>query len=229
MKRLKYSCPFGGKIYPFYLALFSSLIPMFGLMFTGSGPFFRLILMFACPFAVLTACFFMEQSLTDDERIICESCESPLWLPANPALAEAVRGRTGFPNRYTLIAAFIGVVFAASFVAGSPAREPNYTAAACSIAPAALFVMTQMIHSFMWGTLDETAVYTIIPIDHMYDVKHRGKHGAEWYESYLVFYQPDGRYTLHAKDGDGDANCVVIVKYHGLVTWLPYREERNLM
>ena len=89
--------------------------------------------------------------------------------------------------------------------------------------------MIQMIHSFMWGTLDETAVYTIIPIDHMYDVKHRGKHGAEWYESYLVFYQPDGRYTLHAKDGDGDANCVVIVKYHGLVTWLPYREERNLM
>ena len=227
MKRLKYICPFGGKQYPLFLAAISVLVPLFGLLFSDITPYFRMLMMFACPLAVLTACFFWEQSLTDDEREICNSCAMPLWLPANPALAEAVRKRTGYPNRYTFSVGLICLFFSVSFlvpVAGTTGAVP--TAAACCMAPGAVFIVLQLIHTYLWSTVDETTVYTIIPIDHMYDVRHTGKNGNVWYESYLVFYQPDGRYTLHARKGDGNANAVVIVKHRGLVTWLPYKEER---
>lgn len=226
MKLLKYSCPFGGKIYPMYLALASILIPTFGLMLTDISPFYRIAALFGCPIAVLTACFFIEQALTDDEKAICNDCENPLWLPANPALADAVRNRIHFPNRHTFSAVFVSIIFGASILTQMIARESGASIAVCAMAPGGLFVMFQLIYTYLWSTVDETTVYTIIPIDHMYDVRHTGKHGREWYESYIVFYQPDGRYTLHAHDGDGSANSVVIVKHRGMVTWLPYKEER---
>ena len=229
MKRLKYACPFGGKRFPFYLAAISALFPLFGMMLTDTAPLFRFILMFACPIAVLTACFFWEQALTDDEKEICASCELPLWLPANSELAEAVRDRTSFPNVKTVIVGVITAIFAVSFLVPSAGGVTNYSLVGLCIIPGMLFVLFQLFESIIWGTVDESTVYTIIPIDHMYDVKHTDKNGTVWYESYLVFYQPDGRYTLHARDGDGNANSVVIVKHRGLVTWLPYREERNLI
>lgn len=229
MKRLKYSCPFGGKVYPFYLALASVFVPTIGMLFTDINPFFQLVLMFACPLAVLTACFFMNQNLTSDEREICAATELPLWLPANPALAAAVRERVTFPNEATLYAVLFSVICGGNLLLPRMSGGSLSSALVCCLAPAGIFVTFQLIHVMIWRTLDETAVYTIIPIDHMYDVKHTGKHGRVWYESYLVFYQPDGRYTLHAKTGDGSANCVVIVKHRGLVTWLPYKEERTLM
>ncbi|MBR3417992.1 MAG: hypothetical protein IKG82_04805 [Oscillospiraceae bacterium] len=45
--------------------------------------------------------------------------------------------------------------------------------------------------------------------------------GETWYENYLVFYQPDGRYVLKIPKGGHFCSAVIIVLYHGAVTWLP--------
>ena len=74
-----------------------------------------------------------------------------------------------------------------------------------------------------WKTIDNTAVFTTVPVHHMFDVVHKNRRSrSEWTESYIVVYLPDGRYVLHAQKGDGDARGITFVKYRGSVMWLPY-------
>ena len=219
MKRLKYQCPFGGKQYPIYAAFVSFMLaPMIGIPLDVSFTAMALI-MAGLPVAALIVCFFIEQHLTAGERAIIADTAYPLWMPAPPELQEAVRNAKSKPSPilFTLIIPLIGLEFAILFPEHS---EPNKGLAMVILL---LYVGVFLADWFMrgeWQHADDTTVYTMVDIHHMYDVEHHDKHNT-WTVSYLVFYQPDGRYVLRAERGMGNVNSIYILKYRGMVIWIP--------
>ncbi len=223
---LKYSCPFGGKTYPGIVAMIVALIALMGSTFSGSSTFVVILASIGLPLVVLAVFFWLEHLLTDEERRVIESTELPLWLPATPDLIEGVRARKNrFTSRMVSIM-IIGAIFMLAFL--SPKRgEPNYSAMLTVGIVTAVIILFDYLMRSRWNYIDETAVYTTVPIDHMYDVTHHGKHGRTWVESYIVFYLPDGRYVLHAESGDGRARAITLVRWHGMVMWLPFYGDRE--
>ena len=220
MKKLKYSCPFGGKTYPPILACIAAILCPVGALINGLPFSVSVALIAAAPLAVLTVCFLIEQRLTDAERVLIAESEMPLWQPAPPALIERAR-KTGYvPGACAVYGTFAAIGGALAFL--SPASDASDLRIALMMVPfAAILWFIDFILRAGWKTADETTVYTVVPIHHMYDVEHHSEHHVT-VESYLVFYLPDGRYTLHVPKGSGIANAVCIIKYGRLVTWTPY-------
>lgn len=235
MKRLKRSCPFGGKQYPGYLLLFSLI---FGVCFGIIGfPSLVSVMMLLSPIIVVTVSYAVEQHLTAGERDIIAKTQNPLWQPVTPEIkARILEQQTGtqlsLKAMVTVSLALAGLLF---LVGISPSRSshksmvrPDIMLGISLVAAAGVFIWLMVAKGIgaNWLEIDDTAVFTQVPIHHMYDITHHGKHGRQWVESYLVFYQPDGRYILHAPKDSGFGNTVTVVKFRGSLTWV-VTEERH--
>ena len=218
MKRLKFSCPFGGKNYPLALTFGLTFFPILLAADKGLPIPALILLMILIPIAVLSICFLIEQRLTDGEKLIIEESEMPFWEMAPKDLQEAVRRRSQPVNTNLLITC--GMLFAFSMPAIGGTGHFGYLFIIASIM--ALVIIVDNIRRKQWREIDDTALCITVPIHHMYDVVRQGRYGNGFTESYIVFYLPDGRYTLKAKRGSGYASSVTIVQFRGMYLWLPY-------
>ena len=223
---LKFSCPFGGKTYPIIIATIVLFIAMTGSMFSGLPPFLMFGAMIGLPLGVLAVCCWLEHRLSAEEQMIVSDTDLPLWMPATPELIEGVRARKNkFTTRMVTIM-IIGAMFMLAVITPKHG-EPNFTAMfTIGIVTAAIIGLDYLLRS-RWNSIDGSAVFTTVPIDHMYSVTHHGRYGRTWEESYIVFYLPDGKYILHAESGDGRAQAITLVRYQGMVMWLPFYGDRE--
>lgn len=233
MKRLKYKCPFNGKNYPAILATIGFYLgPLIGVTMMLDEKI-TILISFGLPILILAICFWNEQRLSEAEQTMVEYAEAPLWVQVTPEIQQEITKRKGeFDqplSKIFIICGAVGcvVLFGSMFFSGHRANPVDVVPAAVSVAAGAMVVLMLLrIRSKQWNHMDETAVYTKIPIDHMFDVTHHSKHST-WTTSYLVFYQPDGRYVLRVRDKIGGfANMVTIVKYNNMLTWY-LSEERD--
>ncbi|MCQ2407599.1 MAG: hypothetical protein MJ065_03610 [Oscillospiraceae bacterium] len=239
MKRLKFRNPFGGHSWPVIIAG-SALVIALPLALIPDIPAGIKFLMFLIPPAALIIGWLAFQRLSAGEREIVESLSYPLWEPVTPEIKSAVTEKMS-STQYSLTGAFavsIGaflLFFLMPFMSSrksyshtdSVMRDPKFALAAGCIGAVVVFVIimfTKGIGAF-WLSIDDSAVFTKVPIDHMYDIKNHGRYGRVWYTSYLVFYQPDGRYTLRAPKDSGSCNTVVIVKFRNRITWYTAYEQ----
>lgn len=221
MKRLKFACPFGGKKYPMYIMLA-------GLIFIPAAAEWLLDPEFSSLLAILLLgeliiafiCWFIEHHLSPEERETCSSMLPPLWEPVSEAVLNELGEQSGHVSREAGSAIGIGAVLAVSNLLPTR-RHPEINPRAAfifGVIAAAVFA-ADLFRRMLWKNADSSAVCTEIPIDHMYEVTHHSRRRT-WTESYLVFYQPEGKYILKAKPGCGDVGKIVVVKYHGMVTWV---------
>lgn len=217
MKWLKLSCPFGGKQYPIYVALAVLVISAVTLVNTNVSSPLELALL--AVLISLIVCWYIEQRLTPEERSMCAGKMPPLWEPVSMDILEDVRAQTNHISREASGAMMLAGAMALRFF--MPRRGyPNPQAGwACLFLVGIIFVL-DLFRRMLWKKADSSAVCTIIQIDHMYSVTHRSRRRT-WEVDYLVFYQPDGRYILKAKAGSGETGKIAVVKYHGMVTWVP--------
>lgn len=230
MKRLKYSCPFGGKKYPFFLATVLPLVVGYALAFHGNVQLMMSAILLL-PIVILVVCFLIEQHMTPYEKEIVDATEPPLWQPITQDMQERIRAQErpleDSPIRVILCSCGIFVAF--FFV--------YFGCNGISIALAAIVTLSVLVCFFVynrsdiWSQVDDTAVYIEVPIHHMYDVRHTARRRRlflhyyiddcdVWYVSYLVFYLHNGRYTLRVPPGGGTAHSVVILKFQDHIRWL---------
>ena len=228
MKRLKYACPFGGKQYPFYLAVTAMVTaPLLCLSLDITA---AVSSMLWAPAIVLVICFFIEQHLTPDERAIIAETPPPLWNYATEDVIDSIRASENRDARAELGAAAV-IAFAVCFLFLVGFGVSAFTVTLCCLAVLCCIIafVYSLWKSEIWAQVDDSAMYIDVPIHHMYDVKHtttRGRHtwimreSTVWYVSYLVFYLHDGRYTLQVPTGEGDRDIVRIIKYKNCIRWM---------
>ncbi|HBI85699.1 MAG TPA: hypothetical protein DDX71_05355 [Ruminococcus sp.] len=227
MKRLKFQCLYGGKMYPLYAAMASFFVAP--LMVGPAMQSFAaaLVVMFIMPVITLIVCYFIEQHLTVAERAIVEETAYPLWMPAPFELLEAARNYKSKPSAF-IFAAIVPLIGLELGCLLPERGDSNPTLAGFILLLFAGLCLLDWYLRGEWQHADSSTVYTKVDIHHMYDVEHHNKSNS-WMESYLVFYQPDGRYVLHAPKGMGDVKSIYILKYRGMVIWLPaYDYSMNL-
>ncbi len=221
MKRLKLSCLFGGKKYPFY-ALLAGLfvIPAAAEGFLDPELPLLLLILLLGELIIAFICWFIEHHLSPEERETCSSMLPPLWEPVSEAVLNELGEQSDHVSREAGAAIGVGALLAVSNLLPNRRTLEIHPRAAFffGIAAAAVFAV-DLFRRMLWKNVDSSAVCTEIPIDHMYEVTHHSRRRT-WTESYLVFYQPEGKYILKAKPGCGDAGKIVVVKYHGMVTWV---------
>ncbi len=221
MKRLKYTCLFGGKEYPRFIVLtIFVIVPIFTVMHEDWSFVSAYALTIFCDFAALLVCYYIEQRLTPEERELIDESSPPLWVPASQNVCEVAADLARYPGHFVYVALVVcgGFALAGAFPKHG---EPNYTLVKMMAILFAAVFLIDFIRRMIWKTIDETAVYAVISIDHMYDTTIHVR-GGSYEKSYLVFYQPDGRYVLRAKHGTGDCDSIAVIKYRGMVTWVPY-------
>ncbi len=231
MKRLKYSCPFGGRRYPFVLATVLPLVVGFALAFHGNAQLMMSAILLL-PVVVLVVCFWIEQYyMTPDEKEIVDATEPPLWQPITQDLQERIRAKERpLENSPMIMILCCCGSFVASFFV-------FFGCNGISVALAGMVTLIVLIRFLVcthrldiWSQVDDTAVYIEVPIHHMYDVRYTSKRRRlffhynddcdVWYVSYLVFYLHNGRYTLRVPPGGGYAHSVVILKFQDHICWL---------
>lgn len=226
MKRLKFSCPFGGKRYPWIMAACTAFIMPFVLL--SFGMFASLSSMIWGPICVLLICFCYEQHLTPDERAIVAETEPPLWNLATPELIDEIRTMENKDTGGELGAAAVIALAICCIPIGAFGFSTVTVVLCCVIVLGCIIALIHTLRqSDIWAQIDESAVYIDVPIHHMYDVKHTDsrrryyfREPRVWYVSYIVFYLHDGRYVLRAPKGAGDAHAVRIVKFRNRIRWM---------
>jgi len=228
MKRLKYACPFGGKQYPFYLAVTAMVTAP--LLCLSLDIIATVSSMLWAPDIVMVICFIIEQHLTPDERAIIAETPPPLWNYATEDVIDSIRASENRDARAELGAAAV-IAFAVCFLFLVGFGVSAFTVTLCCLAVLCCIIafVYSLWKSEIWAQVDDSAMYIDVPIHHMYDVKHtttRGRHtwimreSTVWYVSYLVFYLHDGRYTLKVPGGEGDRDIVRIIKYKNSIRWM---------
>lgn len=231
MKRLKRQNLFGGKSYPLYIAIACAffLTPT-GLM-TDLPMLIRIPLMLS-PLLSLMICFVIFHALSPEEKQIIREMDYPLWQPVTPEIkARVCAEQSGTQLSLTAMLVSSGVAgFMVMMICLLPSKRRHESLVSpqvsliIGIAAAIAMFLYLMISKGIganWLLIDDSAMFLQVPIDHMYDVTHHGKRGRTWTTSYLVFYQPDGRYILRAPAGSGDCNTVTVVKFGKALTWFP--------
>lgn len=228
MKRLKIQCPFGGKTYP---AIASAVVGFAALTFCSFNmnlPWDSTVLaMVLAVFVVLLLCYGWEQHLTPAEEEAIANAQYPLWEPVNEDIVDRVRSLKWF---ISLNGALAGCLFLfLGLITGLPnlVREGGFGISALLFLIGMIIITVDFFRCMLWRSIDETAVYTFIPIDHMYDVTHHHNDG-DYTTSYLVFYLPDGKYVLRARAGSGDYGAIAVVKFHHMITWVSVPSTRYL-
>lgn len=242
MKRLKNKHPFHGKSFPLHLS-FIIAFAMMPVLLVLSVPWEWIMpLMLLTAFAVLVLSYFIMNRLSDSERALIANTSTPLWHPINDSVKTRIFSKYS-ESQYSLskmlnITLIVGVcVFVFGIMPGRRNTEPGDPAMILPIAVivAVVTFLAMMLvkgRGKMWLDIDESAMYTVVPIDHVFDVKHTEKRGRSllsgsrtWYVNYLVFYQPDGKYILRIPDGVHDVEAVMVIKFRGNTTWVPVCRE----
>lgn len=224
MKRLKYRCLFGGKQYPIIAAYISVVLAPLLALALNIPENMLLPLLVILPAAALIISFYIEHRLDDTERAITEQSVEPLWYPITEQIADQVRTKQKSPLEVLTPVFILGGTATLFWLLPVKLNRISPMTLAFPIFVwlcIGLFVVWRYLHAASWKEIDATAVYTVVPIHHMYDVEHRNKY-RRWYKSYLVFYLPDGRYVLPAPEGSGSAKFLIIVKFRDDLTWFPY-------
>lgn len=227
MKKLKHSCPFGGKQYPQYLLMASPFIVM---LLTSTFQFSAALTLAAfilLPLIILIVCLAIEQSLSPEEKMLIEAADLPLWQPADPQIIASIRMNEESKGSPVLGGLLGGVVFCAAILVTIGFNTVTVLLCGAIIIAIVILLVSDLLGSSAWAEIDETAVYTDIAVDHMYDVKRRRTRGPrharyteEWYESYIVFYLPDGRYILHCRDIFQQHPPVIrVIQFRGKIRW----------
>lgn len=221
---LRYSCPFGGKHYPFYVILatvWAIVILALLKQWDGTGYY---VAIFLIPALELVGCALYEHHLnTEDQQMVAEA-EQPLWEPLSDELAEAAAQYAARPLTSSEITSMLLILVSSPMILWSgmkPLRPIGLlTALVCIV-----FLVLSVLSRMHWREIDGTAAAARVPISHMYDVEDRLLH---LYHSYLVFYLPDGKYTVKARPGSGLARAVYLITYRGRVMWLPEPPPKEL-
>lgn len=225
MKRLKFAHPFCGKVFPLYLILGSLLA---GMLFSAFNGFDHLILYTLLPPLIVTVLLLLYFNIPDDsDRAKMQSASYPIWNTPTPELLNYIRG-----NEQKKQLTAVGIIIVAAVSGGvlfllllMPGRhrtrsimQPASAFACALVFGGIVFFLTLFFQyrSRVWESIDETAVFTEVPIDHFFDVAHRDRYHT-WTVSYLVFYLPDGRYIMKAPEASGYAEKVTIVKFRNMV------------
>lgn len=233
MKRLKLYCPFHGKYWPLIAAAIAALAAWSHASSHDWPETGVRAVLFLAPLAVLAVCYFIIQRPSAAERELIADADYPLWVPADENILRAViEQKQHFSSGMTHVLLYLGVFAFAAVLPGRRGGEPNFTAAAVFALIAGAVAIVDTLLRSRWQSADQSALMAVVPIDHMFDVLHTSRGSninpwidrREWYTSYLVFYLPDGRYVLPAYSNAGYAKVVVIVKYNGMLTWIPCAE-----
>lgn len=221
MNKLKFSCPFGGKTYPAYIV--GAIVCIAPMMALANGQFISgMIGTIFLVLVVLGISFWMEHRLDDAEQELVDHIEAPLWENAPPELLESIRKRTHRLSSTDIAALvlLVAMLMCLPFYSVMPGSDRAGFFFMLIGSLAVLFF--SFLRGAMWRTVDETAMFILVPVHHTYSVTHHSKYST-YEEYYHVLYLPEGRFILHAKPEDADAVYVNIVKYRGMITWLPYR------
>ena len=224
MKRLKYVCPFGGKEYPVYAVIGALLLSMIIGVFENVSPRTMLAMVIFFPLIAVVVCFFFEHRLTDGEMQIMSESSYPLWNPVPPELRALVA------DRHRTIPTALLIICVTAVLCVMPVSFMTRSGDGISVGPLVVValiiggaILVDSMRRSAWMNMDDSAVFTLVPIDHMYDVEHKNNRSRiTTYSSYMVFYLPDGRYVLPVKKGEGATDTLAIFKYRGFVTWLPF-------
>lgn len=236
MKRLKYLHIFNGRYYPLIAAgIATTTTPLLTIMLDIDVP--PGIIMPVGAILALVVCFLIEHHLSDEERQIMAETPMPLWKPVNAFVRSGIitkyEGSQFSPVGMIIGSIAIGVaVFVVGILPGRHSIEMNDPAVVMPIAFIAAVIAFAVMFFYKgrganWLNIDDSAMYTVIPVHHCYEVKHYYRHRSifsgnnAWYTHFLVFYQPDGKYVLKLPDGHTTCSAVIIILYHGSVTWLP--------
>ncbi|MBP0970437.1 MAG: hypothetical protein IKX57_06050 [Oscillospiraceae bacterium] len=232
MKRLKYKCLFNGRSWPLIASVFAAIAGWgFSVMHGWPGEITRLLLL-AAPLAVLAVSYLIIQIPTRKERALIANSNYPLWVPADPRVIRCVRDeKEHFSNDMIRALYCIGAVAVACLV---PVKSsvPNFGAAIVFAFLGGCVLAADIWLRSRWKSIDQSAVMTIIPIDHMYDIvqtRDKALRGTEYRKSlrkYAVFYLPDGRYVLPLGQNAGYVKGLYIVQYNGMLTYIPAYESK---
>ena len=217
---LKLSCPFGGRHYPLYILLgLLFVIPYLAFVNEWDTSQYYTALI-AMPLAELFICYLIEHHLSTAEQQMIAESQPLLWQPAGEDLTDAVREYAARPLSPAELLTIVGLLISSPFCLWTD--PDNYLKPVAVIAAffCAACIVIGLLRRVFWRSVDETAVFARVRISHMYDVEVRSR-GYDFSRSYLVFYLPDGRYTLRARKRSGLAHTIFLVKYRGKVMWLP--------
>lgn len=237
MKKLKYCCLFRGKKYPGIAAVTVGVIVLIAATQADLGAESATAAMIFAAAATLLICFLIENLPTDEERELIAAAAPPAWQPAPENLRKKVTERTMLPGRNACMAAFGCFLLMLCFL--NIAEGSGKTGAVLSIVTGIGILLADYFCRLRWKRLlDESADCAVIPIDSTYDIESTSRVSRRWfgpnnvfyhYSSYLVFYLPDGRYTLPIPSTDGRFNAVAVVRCRGMLRWtLVYQDENGI-
>ena len=238
MKKLKYLHPFNGKMYPLYVScIAATILPLIVISFDLNIP--PVIVMIAAFLLSMTVCLLIEQHLSEEERDLIAQSQSPLWHPVNDKVrrmltakyADTQESISSMALGSVVIGALAGLFFLLPPRHSLRPMHPELALPAAVFGGLIGFVVTMLRkgRGAGWLSIDDSAMFTVIPVHHCFDVEHHRRYRSvhmymntdTTYENYLVFYQPDGRYVLRIPKNTGECRAVIVVTCQGNVTWMP--------
>ncbi len=181
----------------------------------------------------LVICFLIERRLSKAERQIVAETPMPFWHPVNALVKAKIRNRYE-TTQFSIVSMAIGSVCIGALVLilgtlstkdSTDTKDLSVLLPIAVIAAIIGFIVMFIIkhRGANWLDIDETAMYTVMPVHRCYEGKHDSRRPVRrtWYEHYHVFYQPDGRYVLKIPSGMNSCQAVIAVLYRGAVTWVP--------
>ena len=236
MKRLKNRHLFNGKSYPVFAALIAAIVVQC-IILAMDIALAPAIVMPVTALLVLVICFAIEHHLSAEERQIIAEAPMPLWNPVNKFVMSKIASKyEGSQFSLTgMLMGSLGIGIAVFVIGILPPRhsvefhDPAVVMRIAVIAAVVGFLVMLLYKGkgANWLDIDESAMYTVIPVHHCFEVKHQSRsryrlaESRTWYENYAVFYQPDGRYVLKLPSGAHFCSAIIVVKFHGGITWLP--------
>ena len=236
MKRLKSRHLFNGRQYPLYLGCIAACVAP--LITLAARIELNPVLVMPCAFLlVLVICFLIEHHLSAEERQIIAEAPMPLWNPVNKFVMSKIASKYE-GSQFSLpgmLMGSLGIGIAVFVIGILPPRhsvefhDPAVVMPIAVIAAVVGFLVMLLYKGkgANWLDIDESAMYTVIPVHHCYEIKHQSRsrfrlaESRTWYDNYAVFYQPDGRYVLKLPSGAHFCSAIIVVKFHGGITWLP--------
>jgi hypothetical protein len=230
MKILRFYCPFGGKPWPSVILTFICVAAVLCADAASlQSPLFLLVLLILC-IGGLCVLYWLEHRIKPDEEPLIEQADYAIFAPVTPEVIRRVSNIE--PNDRSLWGVLIMFIcllpIYSSLLLAEELEEDAYCAVLRLIAglmiAVACFFMLHFLYPIFAKKLSKDATYTVIPIYRHYTVRNRSRRRG-WdqagpsFSHYVVFYLPDGRYTLPVKREEAHAENIIIVKSNGFYLW----------
>lgn len=184
---------------------------------------------FLLPLSVL---FFFRCYPKKHERELIEGADLPLWNKLSEEDKQSLCSEK--PMSLTTALKWTAVILVLSLMFLYFARNDStvFIIVIICMLLAMLAVLFSFCGSNLWADIDDTAVYTDIPVHHSFTKKYSGgkrlpyyvKSYSEFYEKqlnnknaehYAVCYLPDGKYIFYNDSGINHPAAIRIIKYKG--------------